>query len=233
MCLPAHTPSEEFTNKKEVVSFPWFVSAQSFSTINIFVVNPLAFSLLSRSSISAMAALFLLSTVCTIYLSAASMADPDVGHIPVLEGFLALWRTEVIFEAPVSGCVHLICGCFRCAFIPFFPVIHQSDWCWCFYFGLLTKGLELHFSSEFSLFYWSNYLDFLSSFLLFVPVVSPLTLWDINPVNTVCSQEQTERSLTPVEVATGQSRWITPTMGLSLLRPVLSLVVLQELIHRF
>lgn len=114
----------------------------------------------------------------------------------------------------------------------FFPR-HSPKWLMLmFLFWPFDKRTRIAFC-EFSLFYWSNYLDFLSSFLLFVPVVSPLTLWDINPVDTVCSQEQTERSLTPVEAATGQSRWITPTMGLSLLRPVLSLVVLQELIHRF
>lgn len=40
MCLRAHTPSEEFATNKEVVSFPRFLSAQSFLTINIFRRKP-------------------------------------------------------------------------------------------------------------------------------------------------------------------------------------------------
>lgn len=83
----------------------------------------------------------------------------------------------------------------------FFSVIHISDWCWCFGFGLLTKGLEL-FIWDFIIVLVKSFWFFLS-FLLFVLVVTPfifLILWEKTPVNTVCSQEQTERSLTLVEI---------------------------------
>lgn len=63
-------------------------------------------------------------------------------------------------------------------FPPSFPKVADVD---VSILAFLTKGLELHFSSEFSLFYWSNHLNFLPSFLLFVPVVSSINFMGYKP----------------------------------------------------
>lgn len=80
------------------------------------------------------------------------------------------------------------------------PVLEGFWWCLRLQFQGVYDLSVVAFDVLTFVFFCQNHLDFLSSFLSLVLVVRPLTLWEINPVNTVCSQEQAERSLTPVEI---------------------------------